>query len=235
MTTGIHIHVPDDRSAVGMFNQGNQFNDGDDFREDGYVYNQGQRVRPWAANVPGHSRAFVWEHRMLPTAANVQRMEARRWRVVEHMACVVPTLWRAVGETLKGRGTCYMKHPKDHEYALTYKLDPADGGIIGGVQRRPKKLRGEAIARRVHDVERYMDAWSNRVSLVESCLSSLMQHYIREHCPHPERDSGLLKLTINDRVYEYHTAWDGYGYTWERSFWPSERAIEITVEGEDTP
>lgn len=66
--------VPTDRSMLSVLAV-NAFSDGDDFRPDGYVYRDGEKVRRWFSTLDRNIR--VWH----PKLDDLTKLEATRWKV----------------------------------------------------------------------------------------------------------------------------------------------------------
>jgi hypothetical protein len=75
----INITVPTDRSFLSMVN--NHFDDGEEFKTDGYVYAAGKRIRKWFINLWDNGRNWrVWE----PKLKNIKDMEQSRWDSIQY-------------------------------------------------------------------------------------------------------------------------------------------------------
>lgn len=59
----ISVTVPKNRSFLGVLNEKNIFNDGDSFDEDGYVYQNGTRLRKWFTKIRDH-KGYIWHPKL---------------------------------------------------------------------------------------------------------------------------------------------------------------------------
>jgi len=81
----IRFQMPTDRSALGVFGANPEIHDGDDFRQDGMVYNkEGKPYRKWFGNLydpygSGGSYGRIWE----PKLEDIAALEAKRWWALE--------------------------------------------------------------------------------------------------------------------------------------------------------
>lgn len=229
MSKTTHFTVPPDRSAVSLFVGPNEFHDGDEYRNDGFVYEDGQRIRPYAEVLPlGGGDGFVWVYKMLPTAENVRALEALRWRLIQHWQKNVLPKLNAAADKLTGKGTVHHVHTKDPDYVLTYKRDN-DGGVSMNVAKRPKKPNHPKLAAEFHQVKTWWGNNGTRQDKVNACFDRVIVLYVWQEFAPPTNANQYLHVTVNGRRYEFRSTWWGNGWHWQKGLWPEAYPVEVTI------
>jgi len=87
--SSITANFPADRSSLGIISHNNVF-DGDDFRDDGYVYRNNKKVRKWFSSMGD------WEHFWHPVLNDIPRLESLYHRLMERNHRHWDVLWKHV-------------------------------------------------------------------------------------------------------------------------------------------
>jgi hypothetical protein len=75
-------------SVVGF----NKICDGDNFTEDGWVYNNGQKVRKWFVRLDADHEYRFWE----PKFDNIKLLEQKRWKWLQRANKICMPLWKKI-------------------------------------------------------------------------------------------------------------------------------------------
>ena len=210
----------------------NGFLDGDDFRNDGWVYNQGKRTRKWFGNVFMHGTDMgrIWE----PKYLDIPTLEAKRWKMVQRYRKWTQEVWMPVWDAVKQVGQAHAK--VCHEYSG--KCDPwwlytfhDYGGISMDWVSEPAEPLNLEIGQRYYYVERdALQTMSTRKSLFDAAFYRAMEKMLWKEENKPKTIGQTLKVQINNRLYWYITIINRHGVLeWEFLARPEDAVADIIL------
>jgi hypothetical protein len=209
MTTHADPHtvtclLPDDRPALSLVGA-NRFRDGDEFRDDGWVYGpDGECRRKWFGNIVDNGIiGRIWE----PALRDIAAMERRRWAVVSREDSPARIAARAALRT-----KLVAHHEKgDCVHVFTYHPGPPGRAGMSHVSRYRKELEGplanEPLGRDLYHTELHDRTVWRRRSLFNAAF--MMAAKLRFGLVRPH--SSLLHATINGRHYWFNYACNRHG------------------------
>lgn len=228
MTDRANVKIPSDRTALSMLRH-NPFQNGDEFRSDGFVYNNGKKVRKWFSSLGHQSKAIVWE----PKLNDLKAMEALRWKGILYLQNWFEKASDPFFEKLRKIAKnqelqCIFQYgekwfkvtfrPTENSYSANLKavsektavLLPVNGEL--GKEYYTLSRRTQVVARRKWlcgvAFKRAFDTWQ----------------YENDKAPVPVFGK-ILKLNINGRVYWFQGKEDH----WEKLCWPEEQPTEFEI------
>ena len=179
-----------------VYDATNFFEDGDELHDDGYIWRDGQRVRPWSVPVPEFPFRRVWKHKMLPTAENVRALEALRWRVREHMNGRVAERWRDIVAALQEHGKCDLSVPGEDRMAVFVEAHGSGIRYMDAEYEERDIPGGTDLGNRLRRDLSWCDQWGLRITFVNSCLEHLLDDYCLEWLTPPSEmclSTGFMK------------------------------------------
>ncbi len=226
-----HFKVPTDRSMLSVFGTNNVF-DGDDFRDDGYVYRADRPVRKWFSKfVPGgyaSDQARIWH----PKLKQVKLLESKRWRWTQRARGIATALWDDIYPRVRNA----VPFSSPHTYGNGSK-----GTIIfnspSGVSWSPydEKRHGEqpplneALAEAWFQYEKTSASVWTRASLFTHAFHKAINDNYSDYEKYGEYDS-TLHLIINDRDYWFIRDSKKYRTDfWVKMSYPEDTTTETVV------
>lgn len=210
----IHATLPKNRLALGIFAV-NVVNDGDDFRDDGYVYQGGKRVRKWFVS-RGRGSKYFWE----PCLNDIAHLETVLFRLKSRGDSYwkeAQRLFAQAKKVVKPKHEAWVFHvrpPKSHcEYVGNetgwLQIRCNEDRFFSGLSYSWRWLDDEAPTKPLHvkwgqkfyEIFRKAETQFIRASLVRSYLLEAIQRDIQKKHPGAKLELRIFKYTINGREY----------------------------------
>jgi len=192
MSEMISCTIPSNRTALGLLGT-NRANDGDDFREDGWVYNEEVQMRKWFGNVDDSKHRRIW----LPKLLDLVTLEATRWRVYERSKRIIDRSWPLMFRMMTDVGKAVCRWKDGWGVVESY---PGEG-ISWLFQKEEASELHPGIAREYIQAEQHMLDHCRRCSLFNlAFVDAVQKRYGKDGAlVHPGIRS--FHLTINGRHY----------------------------------
>lgn len=240
----IEVTFPEDRSALGVLfpNRPADLQDGDDFRDDSWIWRGGRRWRKWYVATKFARR--VWE----PHLDRIAHLEAIRWRLMRRMDAFRRRLQPTLAEIaelppIPGRGgrlehavisdggswirvESIAQGPYDRTYFFQGALGEEQGALVTELGLRMSRLA------------RYHDDLRCRLGLFASALEEGFVRRIRQEVPLEVGKSHGQQVCflVNGRRYWMHAHRDTTTgrLRCERVSWPETEERTLCIPDEDT-
>jgi hypothetical protein len=100
---GVKFELPESMSVLALVGGRNQIDNGDVFSEDGWVYNEGRRIRKWflPLDIGGSHSSRVWEPKLCGRKANIATLEEKRWRIHQKTLKKMEKEWKEILEKVR--------------------------------------------------------------------------------------------------------------------------------------
>ena len=199
--------LPSDTSVLAVI--GNPINQGEDFRDDGYVYKKNKRLRKWFTHRQG------WNHFWRPTLLQISRIEAlymkasarynKKWeKIVDVWKKIFATKKRkdkhgrtaaiAHFQDEKGWGSFFIR--EDKEYGLCSSWD--------WLKEKPKRLINHELGNKLWKMQDQMNEQKIRYRLQDLLATAIQDKFYRDFGRHKDGESGkVFEININGRKYFY--------------------------------
>ena len=219
----------------------NVLQDGDEFRDDGWVYNNERRCRKWFGNLNAQGiRARIWE----PKLKCLEMLEAKRWKGVQYLKGYYKGEWNAAYEAITSLGgekivdNCQIthKHKSDKEwwlykFSLTkspFTLNDTYAWTFDWVDKPEHPIHLE-LGQKFYEVDQHSRTIAKRKGIFLEAFNVAMNDWLREHNELRAIPGKTLKVNINGRSYWFHPEPWGDDYKWVKMLWPDEDLIEVTL------
>lgn len=238
VTTGASaFKVPKNRSFLSVLGN-NPAAHGDEFREDGWVYNDGKKVRKWFISLKDGYPRHIWE----PKLDDVITLEAKYQKVHSKLKEFWANEYKQAYEEMKKAKIAHAKP--------THKFSPAYDGVnwwlykvsfYGGAynERDDSSVRWDwvhepeepinlEIGQRYYDISRKNMRWCGYLGRFKAALEESIIRFLQKNAK-PE-DGKVVDLVINGRRYIYLCVPTSYGFlTFKKEAWPGDNYEQVTV------
>jgi hypothetical protein len=177
----LKFSVPNDRSALSILGV-NQITDGGDYRNDGYVYVGGKRVKRWCSRFDGvriwepHLNDLMLMHRVWKRAKNRNdKANEQIWTIVE--------LIRRTGKKIAHCEPVNYRENKTQWWQ--YRIDSVNGvpGLGFDWIDKPKKLVNHRLGQQLYSRDRY---WYHTTAKHYLRVNMLFIEAMRRALPKPQ-------------------------------------------------
>ena len=168
---------------------------GDDFRDDGYVYGPDGKIRrKWFKEHYGYSPHFCYWH---PKLENIKALESARFKAYSKYQHAIKTFWKSMFDTLKDKivygtrnGRELFIETTDRGLSWNYIEYAEPWGELETVQ-------DQKLIDLHFDVEKRISALRRRYQILNTVFElAIRQRYFKDY-----PDQALLKLIVNERTY----------------------------------
>ena len=250
LANGTTFKVPKNRSALSMFGT-NRISHGDVFAEDGWVYQEGKKVRKWFTRFLPHGDETIWE----PKLKDVVTLEAKRWKYLnrptrdklnrqwkenyDKVMAAAPFLAKMPRTGKRSEGKIFFEiHDRDERQYVSWNwvsiMESGNRKVPKGTPTH-QKLADEFF----YIEDRLMECSTRRSLFFHAFLSAINKKYVDAMFPR-KRSSGdptTLHLIINGRDYWFRPSPSPrLDYMIEPIALPEDtQIITETVNGPDNP
>jgi len=220
MSTEAKITLPANMLALTAINKYNTVVDGADFREDGYIYLNGERVDKWFYNFKGHKLWAGLSEKDLPRIEKIYYgawlRAIRVWnechtKIVDLLTSTDTPICHIPNENNPNEWRVWHYHPEDNSFSKTWCREGTPTNLEIGREVA-------TIEERIYSVGKY-----------HSLVLDIMNRFIHRILPPPaESTKPLAVVTINGRSYYYTNRNHGRISEWSLLSQPGE-VIAVTV------
>jgi len=228
----MQIRIPKDKLALSLF-ANNRIGHGFHFREDGWVYVEGERSHKWFTQIhsnQGGVNVNVWE----PILKNVSLIEKRYSRMKKRYDRFLNEVFRPVFEKLGAVGRAHAKpthkfdHYKDLDWWL-YTTHPYEDTHSVGFEwvKRPNKPENLEIGQAYYELDKRLMQYSRYKSKFRTALAESIKRLLAKNAPKEENIT--LKLVINDKIFWYLSYKQHRYLGWKKIAWPEDQVKQLIV------
>lgn len=195
------ITVPPTRSAVSILSADNGIPDGVEFRDDGYIYRDGRRLRKYFVYHPR------WKHYWEPgdepgrLARLYSRLQTRFQVTFERLSSVAQEII-ATGRRVSRDGESYFvaDHRRPDGSWEQHWIRPEGGWVYGFARAEVKRPINQELGEKFHRLERYAyGTVGTRAAEVGSLLELKLARLLREKGLYPEHSGVMIEVDVGDQ------------------------------------
>lgn len=225
--------IPTTYSAMCILGN-NSINDGDDFREDYYVYRNNKPVRKWFTTISNYR---VWP----PNLNNPKELENKyvairskvlsQWEKVRELANYI----YSKGGSAHAKPTHRYTISSDGKNYWLYNFDRKDGGRLSwhfNWCKEPTEKINQDLGQRFYELNARADIMANRLNVAKIFLDESIKRLIKNNLPKDFKFDSNFRVDLNNRTYFYHFTTEKYEYTPSLKIlsWPESNTIKLEVE-----
>lgn len=234
------IHVPKDQSVLSVMGH-NRIQDGDDFREDGWVYGpDGEQRRKWFVSV-GHWDSLMWA----PKLKNLAALEAKRWKwhnrmnvhnrpffgpVFERAQTAIDEATRVCGRAKIGGWAEITVREANKTFRKIkgwVELVGNPGVGWGWVEGKPDNINQPVVDEWMTGERRWLLS-AHRYGLIKAAFEKAVDdNYWEKWVAEAGDYTRALRLLINGRDYWFRRAPRNAQNFFEKIAWPEDTQTEI--------
>jgi hypothetical protein len=206
----VSVTLPNNVSFLSIV--GNPMSNGEEFRDDGFVYRKGKRLRKWFRNKEG------WNHFWPPVLDQLARIEAlyfksyqRFTRQQSHVCDILKKIFKTKHKI--AHYSCFVDNKTRYG---EFKVEESADGLVYScivLDKKPDKMINKALGAELHKLY-------YRSSFICGRLRDLLNEAIIKAISKekPEKET-IFKLDINNRTYFYRYE---IGHRFSKIAWPND-------------
>jgi hypothetical protein len=215
---GMTASIPSDVSMITIFAQNPFISDGD-YREDGWIYVNGNPVKKWFKNI---ERISVW----FPILEDLHKLQKRYCVIKQRYQNYVKSIYHAAFAQVEKVGKAHAKITHNYEgdcdpwWLYTSEKYPGQKGISWDWVNTPEKPLNLEIGNAYYKAEQRRAQIGGRVYRFRTVL----EYAIREKITGIQGEQGqILQFKIGDRIYWFQK----FQYTWKKLAFPEDNVMVV--------
>jgi len=228
----MEIKIPRDRLALSIL-ANNQFCHGADFRENGWVYINGEKSHKWFTKLYNDQTLDVniWE----PILKDVPTLENRYARMKDRYDKFFEEVFRPAFDKVVEVGRAHAK--PTHQYReyqgktwwlyTTHQYIKDQSSISFDWVEDQKNPENHEIGQTYYELDRKLRQYSRYKSKFKTALTESIKRMLAKMPP--IKEDITLKLVINDKIFWYVSCRTHNFYEWKKVAWPEDQMQELII------